>query len=484
MSYPAAIVWALLISSLFLRPGTAMMMLLTSTVLGSLTIIPVDIVGGVTILPRAAFAVLFIGKVMISQSRYFSADVLKLLRLRHLGILAIFLLLSLFVTAVMPPLFDREIVVVPIRLTLTMPQDLSAPSAANFTQSAYLMLSVAVVFATAVLANTAEFPLSLLTGVLALGVATVVTGLADIVANAVGQGDLLEPFRDASYTLIIGAEIVGARRVIGLMPEASAYGGLCVSVASALAFTWPLYPRGWRRLAAACTAAALVVMALLSTSSTAYGGLAVLAICYGINWVRRLFILTAADVRTLTSEFVIAVLAGFAVLMALLVSPETFDPLMRMIDELIFNKATTASFYERSSWNSIAWDALWGTSGLGIGIGSTRTSNWFLSIITSTGVLGAIVMAAFLIQLFLYRPDPARPFAVAVVPALKFAVIPNLVMAAVAGTTPDFGVWLAILFGAIAGLSVPNGARVLTMSARPVAAIPAIDQRLGGRARP
>ena len=74
-----------------------------------------------------------------------------------------------------------------------------------------------------------------------------------------------------------------------------------------------------------------------------------------------------------------------------------------MIDELIFNKPLTSSFYERSHWNAIAWDALVSTWGLGIGFGSTRTSSWFAAIISSTGLIGAAFMGVFLVQTFARR---------------------------------------------------------------------------------
>ena len=99
---------------------------------------------------------------------------------------------------------------------------------------------------------------------------------------------LLEPFRNAEYAFLTNDAVgAGVRRVVGFTPEASAYGPICVEFAAATALLRTLYAEGRQRMFATIIAVSLVVMALLSTSSTAYGGLAVLGLVYAGNWIRR-----------------------------------------------------------------------------------------------------------------------------------------------------------------------------------------------------
>ena len=85
---------------------------------------------------------------------------------------------------------------------------------------------------------------------------------------------LLKQFRNADYAYLTTVEIAGVKRVVGFTPEASAYGPICVDFAAGIALLRTLYAEGLQRVLATLVAIGLVVMALLSTSSTAYLGLA------------------------------------------------------------------------------------------------------------------------------------------------------------------------------------------------------------------
>ena len=123
------------------------------------------------------------------------------------------------------------------------------------------------------------------------------------------------------------------------------------------------------------------------------------------------------------------------------------------IDEVIFNKPLSYSFYERSHWNSIAWETIASTWGLGVGFGSTRTSNWFAAIVSNAGLIGAACMAIFLVQTFARRPIWQAPLSTELLAGLKLSLLPPLAMAGVASPGPDFGLWMAVVFGAIAGIA-------------------------------
>ena len=282
--------------------------------------------------------------------------------------------------------------------------EMLSPVTANFTQLGYVTLSVLTAFAVMLMADEPGFTRTLLTSVLAGGIVTVVTGLIDIAAVSTGLEGLLEPFRNADYAYITGAEIAGVRRVVGFTPEASTYGNICVQFVAAIALLRTLYAEGRQRVLATACVASLGVLALLSTSSTAYLGLAVLAAVYAANWIRRAISSSSLGQSGLVSELLVGLGLAVALLVIWVFNANFFDPLINLVDEQIFNKPLSSSFYERSFWNTTAWNAVLSTWGLGVGFGSTRTSNWFAAVVSNAGLLGAVFMALFLVQTFLKRP--------------------------------------------------------------------------------
>lgn len=451
MNYPALAFWALIALSLTARPSIVLVLLLSSMPFASLALLPPEVAAGMSILPQMMFGVILILKVLIPQVFPLSPALLSILRFRRLGYLVGFLLVGATATVIMPRLFQGEVVIAPMREAWAA--DLLSPIQSNFTQLGYVTLSVMTTFAVALIAGEPEFVDMLLAGVLAGGAVCVATGLIDIVAAATGMESLLEPFRNAGYAFLTNSEVAGVRRVVGLTPEASAYGAICVQFAAAVVLLRNLYPEGrWRNLATVL-ALALLVLSILSTSSTAYAGLALLALAYGVNGLRRAFLPTPIGQGGLVSEVFAAMILIAVLLIVVLVRSDLFDPLLNVINETILDKPLSSSFYERSHWNSIAWNAVTSTWGLGVGFGSTRTSNWFIAVISSTGALGAALMGMYLIQFFLTRPTRRTPMLVEFQPALKLSVLPALAMAALAAPGPDFGPWIAVVLGAVAGAS-------------------------------
>ena len=167
-----------------------------------------------------------------------------------------------------------------------------------------------------------------------------------------------------------------------------------------------------------------------------------------------------------------------ALLFVLIAHADLLNPLLNVIDEQIFNKPLTASFYERSHWNTTAWDAVASTWGLGIGFGSTRTSNWFAAVISNAGLIGAAFMGIFLVQTFARRRFRVTPLSAELLSALKLSLVPALVMVGVDSPGPDFGLWMGVVFGAITGIAA---LRPVRSSIGHVAADRPITARTGGR---
>jgi hypothetical protein len=450
MNYVVLLSWLLIAWSVTASRGTLLVLLLGSMPFASLALLPTSLVG-MSILPQSMFAVVLILKVVTPQLVPLSPKLLSALQLRHLGFLALFLLVGIVATIIAPRLFLGAVTIVPMRESWIT--DLLSPVMPNFTQSGYVALSVMTAFAVTLMVDDLRFVRTLLTGLLAGGAVCIVTGLIDLAAASTGMESLLEPFRNADYALLATAEIAGQKRVVGFTPEASAYGPICVEFAVPILLLRSLFAEGRQRVLATSIGVGLVVMALLSTSSTAYFGLAAFGPIYLANWARRAAFSSQLGQRELFSELLIGLGAIAALLFVLIARADLFDPLLNVIDEIIFNKPLSSSFYERSHWNTTAWETIASTWGLGVGFGSTRTSNWFAAIISNAGLVGAAFMALFLLQTFVRRPIWRTALSSELLAGLKLSLLPALTMAGITAPGPDFGLWMGVVFGAIAGVA-------------------------------
>lgn len=444
--------WVLIVWSITARPSTLLVLLLASIPFASLALLPPEYVNGMSILPQSMFAVVLVVKVLAPQVVPLSAKLSNALRFRNLGFLALFLLVGTVTTVIMPRLFMGGVAVFPMRLVWGA--EPLTPSPSNITQLGYVALSVMVAFAVMLIADTPRFVETLLAGLLVGGAVCIITGLIDIAAAATGMESLLTPFRNASYAFLTDAGAAGLRRVVGFTPEASGYGPICVEFLTAIALLRHLYPAGGQRVLATSIAVGLAVMAVLSTSSTAYGGLGVAALACMANWIRRAVSPSSLGQRGLVWEMLVGCGLAVALLAIIIFHANLLDPLFELIDEVVFQKPLSSSFFERSLWNSTAWDAVGATWGLGIGFGSTRTSNWFVAIISNAGLIGSAFMGIFLLQTFVRRLIWRSPMSLEMVAALKLSLLPALAMAGVTAAGPDFGSWTAVMFGAITGIAV------------------------------
>lgn len=135
-------------------------------------------------------------------------------------------------------------------------------------------------------------------------------------------------------------------------------------------------------LAVPASIAGLVAMAVLSTSSTAYVGLAIFGAVYALGWLRRFLVPSAAGRAGLKWEALAAIAAALALLFVLVLAPRLLDPAYDALDALVFRKTQSDSYAGRMMWNHVALDAFFATDGFGAGLGSARSSNWYVSILS------------------------------------------------------------------------------------------------------
>ncbi len=418
--------------------------------IGTLVLVPGNLVGGVNLLPQSFCALFFLAKLILRPGNA-ARVVLLACNLRQLGYLSLFMVWSLFTAYAMPRIFAGRVNVIPITAVVPDPQPL-APTGANITQSAYMLLSAGLIYVCAVTARNSDFRRHFLRANLVLGAVLILTGLLDLATQGT---DLLAPFRNANYSLLTDVEILGSKRVVGLMPEASTYGAACVGILSALLFLRPTFEPKLRRVAVPSVIIGLIAMTLLSTSSTGYVGLGILGITYIASLFWRLHSHNSVNRQGIFSELTIVAFVTAAVFVIVITRASLLDPLTDLINLLVFQKTASPSYIERSAWTRYAWEAFLATGGWGVGLGGARASNWYYSILSNTGVIGASFLAIFLMQTFLRRPTENENIQSSISSGLKFSVIPNLVMSGLAGTTPDLGVQAGVTYGIITAMSSP-----------------------------
>ncbi|MGI8569813.1 MAG: hypothetical protein ACR2KT_12475 [Methylocella sp.] len=446
MTWPAIAFWLLTLVGVFLRGPLLLYVFAAAGAVGTLQMVPGDMVGDVNLLPQSVCAVFLVGKIFLSQGQMARAldaaiDPAKL------GVLFLFLAYGLLSAYAMPRLFAHSVAVIPISASATSPLAL-APTSANITQSAYLALSIGVALAFTLVGGHPNFQRHYLQAILLGGIVVIVTGLMDLLLPA----DLLAPFRNATYALLVDAGELGGKRVVGLMPEASAYGPLCVSTAASLAILRPLFPKLLRGLVVPVAIAGLVAMALLSTSSTAYVGLGVFGVVYASNWLRRFLAPAPLSFEGFKWEALAAIAALLIFLFMLALAPSLLDPVFERVDAVVLQKTASTSYAQRMMWNQMGMDAFFATNGIGVGLGSARSSSWYVAILSNTGIIGATLLGWFIVRLFLQH-GPGEPRAGEFVAALKFSLLPAFAMAGLTGLSPDFGVMTGASFGLITSLA-------------------------------
>ena len=445
MSWPALLLWALVVPLALLRGPALIYAALIVNVFMSLQMMPGS-GGGSTLLPVSVFEV-----ALVARFLFVPGNLLRgldaALDMRRLGLLSAFLVYALVGAFVLPRMFANMVAVIPVAGASLDGPSLLVPRSGNYTQSGYMILSSMTALVFAVIGDQPDVRRHILRAIIAGAFALIVTGLADMYAGSLGVGAMLEPFRTASYELLTDAEAGGMKRIVGLTPEASSFGSICVQSAAALLFLRPLYRQGRARWAADVALIGVVAMALLSTSSTAYVGLFVTGCMYLLDLLRRLYSPAALGRNSLPLEIFALAAAAIGVVVVIAFVPSVSHYVSDLLDKLIFNKTATTSYVQRSMWTRIGWESFIGTGGLGVGLGSVRTSNWVVSIIASTGALGAALMFGFIVQKIFASRRYASEWDRSFVWGLRLVVVPSMIMSLLAGTIPDLGIMLSMVLG-------------------------------------
>lgn len=442
--------------SLGRSPAFSVYMVFLSTLLGASAAAILTAVGGASLQPAhlmLAFVLLKIG-----TNPYRLADGLSSLSFPRPGFwLLITVLYSLVGAVLITRLFAGSTNVYAIarlgdgaRIALVP----LAPTTGNLTQSLY--------FASDLLAYVAFYACSRELGSRSLEVlcsAAVVCafvnlafGVIDLATYLTGTGELLSFLRNAGYAMLVEVEMAGFKRVVGSFSEASSYGSASLFL---FAFTGKLWLEEASTRRAGLGAAAALTAVVASTSTTAYAGLAIVAAFEYLTYLYMLVIHRKSTRNAKLFLFLGPFVVVFIVMSGAL-NESVWNAVQNIYQQAFSEKLNSDSGVERSSWNYQGLQNLIETNGLGVGVGSTRTSSWPLAVLASLGIIGTVTYLAFVLMVFFARPvgdGRTRSFQ----KAIRTALITQVILASIGSPFVDLG----LLFFLCAGMTmaVSEGAR-------------------------
>jgi hypothetical protein len=321
-----------------------------------------------------------------------------------------------------------------------------APVSANVSQTGYFVLAALTFLATCLLLKRDGALLDLKRGYFLWFSLHVCMGILDLLGKLVGAGDVLAPIRTANYAMLTQVTEAGFWRIAGAFSEASAFGGVSLT---GLAFAYTYWSKTGSRFALAL-GTTLLVLLLLSTSSTAYVGLAIISLPVVFSIVK-----SSVSGRLRPAEALLVALLLPTIVVALgigLWAPHFLDPVTQLVDMTLVNKVSSASGQERSYWNYKSLQSFFDTGGLGIGLGSSRASSWPIALLSQLGLFGTLMML-LLLGMLLWRPRrrdwEVDPEVDAIVSSTRACALASLVAGSLASGSPDPGIVFYIPLAAV-----------------------------------
>jgi hypothetical protein len=471
-----AIYWAVAVWGLWSSRPVLIYLFFCTLPLGSFAVIPPGLTGGLTFVPQPMTALLIIAKTLLHPHRARVA-IAAALDYRRLGLFSAYWAVAVITSVFMPRVFSQLVMIVPVRGDVSGQAPLQ-PTTQNISQLAYLTISVLAVFAfTQILSNRSSRQTAL-HALVAGSIVAVTTGLLDFASQFLPIGAVLEIFRTATYALLVDVEVLGSKRVVGLMPEASSYGNMCLSFLCLLYFLRRgIANQRMRDIYAPLTVSLLLVLAWLSTSSATYLGLAAFMGMAFVEWIVRLterrYVIQRR--RYLGSEFLVVVAASVVFVLIVLLNPSLVDTLFNLIDRMVLKKTESSSFDERSMWTIVSLRALIDTFGIGVGLGGTRASNSLVAVASNVGLVGVFLYIGIICQSLLRRAAWNDTEGEVLISALRYAFVPTFLVSLLIGTSADFGAFGAFRYALPAAVGLGS---MYTMR-RNVSGIPSLTAHIG-----
>jgi hypothetical protein len=317
------------------------------------------------------------------------------------------------------------------------------PVSSNFTQAVYMAGDLLCFMMTVAVASTRTGFMAVTAALMAYAAANIVLALLDVATYSTGTQALLEFIRNAQYTLHNEEEVSGLKRIVGSFPEASAFAR---STLGALGFTGTLFLCGYRPAWTGTLALVSLALVVLSTSSTGLAGTPpVLLIMYATALMRGGF---HPVKRPLGSAAVLcAPLLVAGLVLAVLLDDKASEVVRNYFDILIFSKSGSDSGIEREAWNSSALRNFFDSFGLGVGLGTVRTSSLPVALLSNVGVPGTLFYLLFVSTAFFGRRGVPRTFPSDVRLAARNAGLGLIIGDCFAAPTVEQGLLFYVLAG-------------------------------------
>jgi hypothetical protein len=387
---------------LYKPPAFLIYAFLTSTLLAAAAAFNVSAIGGMSIQPAHVLFGFLLLKFLSSRE-----IVQKTLEAAQFGRPGFWLMLTVILSIVtayfMPRLFQGETFVFPVRAQAVGMSPLE-PSTTNITQSAYFIADASCFLLLSGFGATRGGIRTMLHATLFVATANLAFAALDWITYLTHTSELLSVIRNANYILRADDEVAGFKRTVGSFVEASSFGGVTVGY---FAFTIRLWFMGiYPRYTAALTVLALIA-ALLATSTTAYFGLAVFL---PLLYVEFLFHTMSRPVSSPVKLFVFGAPFLVAILVLCVALSDSYSTRAHdLLDMFFFNKMSSDSGVERSSWNHAAMQSFFDTYGFGFGNGSGRASSFIVAVIASLGIVGSGLLFLFFVGVFFGRSSAIQP---------------------------------------------------------------------------
>lgn len=452
---PILIFWVLFVIGAVAPLPVLLCLFFGSLSFGTLAVVPPEWTRGLTLTATPFLSLLLIFRATLQSPGWFGWNLVQRLP-RNQWLLLAFWAVAILATVTLPFVFAGQVEIIPMRGQQHWKPVPLQPSMQNFSQLAYLSVSIVLVLAFTKLLRAETTRRNLALALCFGGIAAILTGCLDLASLYVDLDFLLKPLRTATYALAVDVRMLGGKRVVGLMPEASAYGSVCLGLLSAIYFYRHLFTNFWsRELVAPLIVAGLAVFCFLSKSSGTLVGLGIFVGLVVVDWLWRALVLKPEHVRRKGLRIEAAAFLAILVVAVgyVLVNPEITKPIWALVDKMVLQKSGSLSFEQRGMWRETAWNALWKTHGLGIGVGSARASSSFVTVVSNTGILGGILYYGYLLSCYLTRAKHLGPQEQVVVAGFRRAILPELVIATLVVCTVDFGPIMALHFGLIGSVA-------------------------------
>jgi len=225
-------------------------------------------------------------------------------------------------------------------------------------------------------------------------------------------------YSNAGYSRADSQAMVGLLRINGPFEEPSILG---YTFTGYILYSWARYRVHPTALTIVMIVAS-VLCSLLSTSTTALAGvfLFIALVLYDtvtgkVNLLPTRFRLSPGRLLVMAALFAVVVVGGFAV-------ADNWGAVQIILRDVLFDKADSTSFKQRSFADFLALQIFTQTYGIGIGLGSHKANSLLLTILSNTGILGVVLLGWFMFEILIWKRTQDEALTMAVRPFQLFAL--------------------------------------------------------------